>query len=247
MSIRGGQTPQAFTAEAHGVAPAQVILRWHLQLGALPLPKSATPERQRLNLDVFGFELHEQDIPDAGPGLSDELDRLRRLGVGLAIDDFGTGGTSLAGLRRLPVDTLKVDRTFVAGCLDDPEDSAVVAAIATAAKAAGRHPLASGVETVAQLQMLRVLGYESVQGYLTGKPGDDFGDIVGASGKIGPQLRRRHDRPGHPVHPRRHPAPRIRAPRPSRAVAHRLRLRGHRLFLFHRRMPRRFPLRWFLY
>jgi diguanylate cyclase (GGDEF)-like protein/PAS domain S-box-containing protein len=116
------------------------------------------------------LELHEQDIPDAGPGLSDELDRLRRLGVGLAIDDFGTGGTSLAGLRRLPVDTLKVDRTFVAGCLDDPEDSAVVAAIATAAKAAGRHPLASGVETVAQLQMLRVLGYESVQGYLTGAP-----------------------------------------------------------------------------
>jgi diketogulonate reductase-like aldo/keto reductase len=49
-------------AEAHGVTPAQVILRWHVQLGALPLPKSATPERQRLNLDVFGFELDEQDM-----------------------------------------------------------------------------------------------------------------------------------------------------------------------------------------
>ena len=93
------------------------------------------------------LEMHEQDLPEAGPGLADQLDRLRRLGVGLAIDDFGSGGTSLAGLRRLPVDTLKVDRTFVAGCVDDPEDGAVVAAIATAAKAAGRHPLASGVET----------------------------------------------------------------------------------------------------
>ena len=41
---------------------AHVILRWHLQLGALPLPKSASPERQRLNLDVFGFELHEQEM-----------------------------------------------------------------------------------------------------------------------------------------------------------------------------------------
>ena len=56
------------------------------------------------------LEMHEQDLPEAGPGLTDQLDRLRRLGVGLAIDDFGSGGTSLAGLRRLPVDTLKVDR-----------------------------------------------------------------------------------------------------------------------------------------
>ncbi|MFC5728616.1 MULTISPECIES: aldo/keto reductase [Nocardioides] len=49
-------------AEAHDVTPAQVILRWHVQLGTLPLPKSATPERQRLNLDVFGFELDERDM-----------------------------------------------------------------------------------------------------------------------------------------------------------------------------------------
>jgi len=56
------QPPVVRAAEAHGVTPAQVILRWHLQLGALPLPKSASPERQRLNLDVFGFELHEQDM-----------------------------------------------------------------------------------------------------------------------------------------------------------------------------------------
>ena len=116
------------------------------------------------------LELHEQDLPDAGPGLSDELDRLRRLGVGLAIDDFGTGATSLSGLRRLPVDTLKVDRSFVAGLLTDPEDSAVVAAVATAARTAGRHPLAAGVETPDQLRVLREMGYESVQGYLTGAP-----------------------------------------------------------------------------
>jgi diguanylate cyclase (GGDEF)-like protein/PAS domain S-box-containing protein len=116
------------------------------------------------------LELREQDLPEAGPALPDELDRLRRLGVGLAIDDFGSGGTSLAGLRRLPVDTLKVDRTFVAGCVDDPEDGAVVAAVATAARAAGRHPLAAGVETAEQLRVLKSLGYESVQGYLTGAP-----------------------------------------------------------------------------
>jgi diguanylate cyclase (GGDEF)-like protein/PAS domain S-box-containing protein len=126
------------------------------------------------------LEMHEQDLPEAGPGLTDQLDRLRRLGVGLADDDFGSGGPSLAGLRRLPVDTLKVDRTFVAGCVTDAEDGAVVAAVATAAKAAGRHPLASGVENVDQLRVLRGLGYESVQGYLTGAPAPliDLRDII---------------------------------------------------------------------
>ncbi|MGW4027188.1 aldo/keto reductase, partial [Streptomyces sp. NPDC005009] len=47
----------AAVAEAHGVTPAQAVLRWHVQLGALPVPKSSAPERQRANLDVFGFEL----------------------------------------------------------------------------------------------------------------------------------------------------------------------------------------------
>lgn len=54
--------PVADAAAAHGVAPGQVILRWHVQLGSLPLPKSATPERQRQNLDVFGFELTQAEM-----------------------------------------------------------------------------------------------------------------------------------------------------------------------------------------
>jgi diketogulonate reductase-like aldo/keto reductase len=49
-------------AQNHGVTPAQVILRWHLHLGALPLPKSATPQRQRENLDVFGFDLSANEV-----------------------------------------------------------------------------------------------------------------------------------------------------------------------------------------
>ncbi|GAA1435431.1 aldo/keto reductase [Streptomyces thermospinosisporus] len=52
----------AAVAEAHGVTPAQAVLRWHIQLGALPIPKSADPDRQRANLDVFGFELDEAQI-----------------------------------------------------------------------------------------------------------------------------------------------------------------------------------------
>ena len=56
------EPPVAAAAEAHGVSPGQVILRWQVQLGALPIPKSATPSRQRENLDVFGFELTDEEV-----------------------------------------------------------------------------------------------------------------------------------------------------------------------------------------
>jgi diketogulonate reductase-like aldo/keto reductase len=61
-----GERPVAEAATAHGVTPAQVVLRWQLQLGALPLPKSADPERQRQNLDVFGFELGDDEMQRIG-------------------------------------------------------------------------------------------------------------------------------------------------------------------------------------
>ncbi|GAB3049342.1 aldo/keto reductase [Sediminivirga luteola] len=73
------EEPVAAAAAAHGVSPAQVILRWHIQLGVLPLPKSATPERQRSNLDVFGFELSAAEVEaisalDSPEGRSPGLD-----------------------------------------------------------------------------------------------------------------------------------------------------------------------------
>ena len=56
------EQPVAAAAERHGVEPGQVILRWQVQLGAVPIPKSATPQRQRDNLDVFGFELSDDEV-----------------------------------------------------------------------------------------------------------------------------------------------------------------------------------------
>ena len=58
----GDDAAIADAAAAHGVTPAQVVVRWHVQLGSVPLPKSANPERQRANLDVFGFELTEAEM-----------------------------------------------------------------------------------------------------------------------------------------------------------------------------------------
>jgi diketogulonate reductase-like aldo/keto reductase len=57
-----GEPAVAETAKQHGVTPGQVVLRWHVQIGSLPIPKSADPQRQRQNLDVFGFELSEDEV-----------------------------------------------------------------------------------------------------------------------------------------------------------------------------------------
>jgi diguanylate cyclase (GGDEF)-like protein/PAS domain S-box-containing protein len=116
------------------------------------------------------LEIREQELADVGTGLADELHQLRLLGVGLAIDDYGAGGSSLADLRRLPVDTLKMDRALADPLRGAGPDPAVVLAVVAAARATGRHPLATGVETVEQLTRLREMGFESLQGYLTGRP-----------------------------------------------------------------------------
>jgi diguanylate cyclase (GGDEF)-like protein len=118
----------------------------------------------------LSIELHETDLSMAGPTVAAELAALRTLGVGLAIDDYGTGISSLSNLRQLPVDTLKLDRTLVAGLVDDAADAGIVEVVAKAAQVTGRGLAAAGVETLAQLHRLRDLGFEAVQGYLTGAP-----------------------------------------------------------------------------
>jgi diguanylate cyclase (GGDEF)-like protein/PAS domain S-box-containing protein len=126
------------------------------------------------------IEMHESELASAGPGLTSELDQLRELGVGLAVDDYGRAGSSSDGLRRLPVDTVKIDRAFVARCLDDPADAAIVESVAVGAIATGRHLIASGVENREQLNWLRQLGYHGVQGHLVceARPLEELRDVI---------------------------------------------------------------------
>jgi EAL domain-containing protein (putative c-di-GMP-specific phosphodiesterase class I) len=98
------------------------------------------------------------------------FDRLGKLGVHVSIDDFGTGHSSLATLRRLPAQELKIDRAFVADMATDPDAKAIVAAVLTMARALGLRAVAEGVETPAQRDLLVQMGCDELQGYLFAKP-----------------------------------------------------------------------------
>jgi len=98
------------------------------------------------------------------------MQRLAALGVKLAIDDFGTGYSSLAYLRRLPIDTVKIDQSFVRGMLTTFDDRAVVEAIVTLGHTLGLSVVAEGVETAEQAAALGELGCDLLQGYHFGRP-----------------------------------------------------------------------------
>jgi diguanylate cyclase (GGDEF)-like protein/PAS domain S-box-containing protein len=99
-----------------------------------------------------------------------QLERLRVLGVGIAIDDFGTGYSSLSYLRRLPVDALKIDQSFLKAVESDATTMSLVQAIVSVAHSLGLCVIAEGVETELQLEALRQVGCDKVQGYLFGRP-----------------------------------------------------------------------------
>ncbi|MDX5993523.1 phosphodiesterase DibA [Ectopseudomonas alcaliphila] len=128
------------------------------------LAETGLPAEQ-LELEVTESAIMED--PDAAQKL---LLSLRALGVRLAIDDFGTGYSSLARLKRLPVDKLKLDQSFVRGLPDDPEDAAIARAVIALGQSLGLKVLAEGIEQPAQADFLRELGCNYGQGYHFGRP-----------------------------------------------------------------------------
>jgi diguanylate cyclase len=99
-----------------------------------------------------------------------KLSQLREAGIGVAIDDFGTGYSSLRLLAKLPVDTLKVDRSFVQSIADTPNMLTLVSTIVSLARAFNMKTVAEGVESAEQLQMLRLIRCDQAQGFLLGRP-----------------------------------------------------------------------------
>jgi EAL domain-containing protein (putative c-di-GMP-specific phosphodiesterase class I) len=120
--------------------------------------------------ELLTLELTE-DVVVGDPELAAErMTELRALGVRLSVDDFGTGYSSLTYLKGLPVDEVKIDKTFVDGLGEDPADRAVVRAVVDIAHTLGLKVVAEGVEDEEQLSLLRSLGVDETQGYLHARP-----------------------------------------------------------------------------
>jgi EAL domain-containing protein (putative c-di-GMP-specific phosphodiesterase class I) len=124
-----------------------------------------------LDARLLEIEITEDSLVDHGAGnVAAVLQALGAMGVQLAVDDFGTGYSSLAYLKRLPIDTVKIDRSFVIDLPGDAETGAIVGAIIALAHNLGLKVLAEGVETEAQAAYLRDHGCDLAQGYLFGRP-----------------------------------------------------------------------------
>ncbi|MGO9874960.1 MAG: putative bifunctional diguanylate cyclase/phosphodiesterase [Acidimicrobiia bacterium] len=116
------------------------------------------------------LELTENTLMQDTASTVDALHALRSQGVHLSIDDFGTGYSSLAYLKRFPVESLKIDRSFIDGLGQESEDTSIVEAIIRLAHALELSAVAEGLETPTQLETLRTLGCDFAQGYLLGRP-----------------------------------------------------------------------------
>jgi EAL domain-containing protein (putative c-di-GMP-specific phosphodiesterase class I) len=123
----------------------------------------ANPQRLKLELTESLLVENVQDVIE-------KMAALKAQGVGFSLDDFGTGYSSLSYLKRMPLDQLKIDMSFIRDVLTDPNDASIVKTIIALAMSLGLNVIAEGVETEAQLDFLAGVGCHAYQGYFFSKP-----------------------------------------------------------------------------
>jgi diguanylate cyclase (GGDEF)-like protein len=137
----------------------------------------ADPTRLVLEIGESVFTANEDDAVE-------QLEQLRQLGVRVAIDDFGTGYSGLSYVHRLPVDIVKIDRAFVAELVTDPAASTVLAAVVHLAHVLGFQVVAEGAETAEQVELLRALECDRIQGFYYARPtASDRADVIAREGR----------------------------------------------------------------
>jgi EAL domain-containing protein (putative c-di-GMP-specific phosphodiesterase class I) len=167
----------------------QTLKRWRaaglgeisigVNVSVLQLLRSNLPEHLARVLHETGvpanrieLEVTESMVMQNAEQTTSVLNELRKIGVSLAIDDFGTGYSSLVYLKRLPIDTLKIDKEFIGDLTRDPDDEAITATVITMGHSLGLNVIAEGVETEQQLAYLREQGCDEIQGYWLSPPLD---------------------------------------------------------------------------
>jgi predicted signal transduction protein with EAL and GGDEF domain len=139
-----------------------------------------TLESTGLTASLLHIEITETVIVSARERAVAILAQLRELGVRLALDDFGTGYSSLSYLKNFPIDTLKIDRSFVSEMLTDSTTASIIEAIISMTRVLGLSVIAEGVEDQAQYKFLQEIGCDAVQGFYVSKavPADDFAKLL---------------------------------------------------------------------
>lgn len=127
-------------------------------------------KHSNVNPSLLEIEILETSTLEDLLGISNIIKECHSMGITFALDDFGTGYSSLTYLKKLPVNVLKIDQTFVRDMLDDPDDLAILEGILGLSRAFSRQVIAEGVETIEQGEMLLQLGCELAQGYLIARP-----------------------------------------------------------------------------
>ncbi len=167
----------------------QTLKRWRshglheisigVNVSVLQLLRGNLPETLRSLIHELGvpanrieLEVTESMVMQNAEQTTHVLNELRKLGVTLAIDDFGTGYSSLVYLKRLPIDTLKIDKEFIGDLTRDPDDEAITATVITMGHSLGLNVIAEGVESEQQLSYLREQGCDEIQGFWLSPPLD---------------------------------------------------------------------------
>ncbi|MBI2315541.1 MAG: EAL domain-containing protein [Betaproteobacteria bacterium] len=158
---------------AVNVSPIQLRQRDFVEV----VRKAVAPGAAPPGIDL---EITEGLLMENIQGNVEKLRAVRDLGMSIAIDDFGTGYSSLAYLAKLPVQTLKIDRSFIVSMLDDPDAMALVSTIISLAHALRLKVVAEGVDSIEQAKVLRLLRCDQMQGHLVSKPlaWDDLGAFL---------------------------------------------------------------------
>ncbi|MBI1835429.1 MAG: EAL domain-containing protein [Burkholderiales bacterium] len=139
---------------------------------SFPAKVAAALYKHGISAAWIELEITESMLMQNTDSVVDIMREITSLGVSLALDDFGTGFSSLSYLKRFPIDTLKIDRSFIQGIPDDVDDCAIASAIISMAKQMKHRVIAEGVETQAQLSFLQAMGCDEIQGYLFSRPVD---------------------------------------------------------------------------